>query len=462
MGSDSEEESYESSSSIDSSSDSSNVDDDSSDSNRGRADLDNTSNTSSTAFAAFEQRLKDKLNASASNTTDNNSNRTAAAASSSMIQLNDDDDGNEDLPMPMGMAEAISYAAEPPSPKQMGNIEQIDDNVGPEPPVAMLEDSINDTGIASKLALRNNPSLGGIEYINEEIGLPRPHSAFDDSIEKKVATSRVGIEMVSEEDGLPQPPGAYEQTDEKKCMKLSGLDIINDNEGPIPPNAYDNSMDKSSMMSTEPPQTVPIVNQQSTSSAQSDRNQGSNNMPLSDKIRRNIQAIYRNRPDGESISGYTQAQMQTSDHSLEDASESNASMDDSNSRVEGEEEQPEVKSFFSRQRIIIAFMINIAILVSICMGIFLTPGNEVTSLDSEETVVSAPPSISSTTYIMPSIPTLITGVSYTFHVEHDPNMLKGDIISEMSSVVQAVFDQYGDKLVIENIISKLLPPLEFG
>jgi len=96
-------------------------------------------------------------------------------------------------------------------------------------------------------------------------------------------------------------------------------------------------------------------------------------MPLSDKIRRNIQA---NRPDDEaSISGYTQAQMQTSAHSLEDdnnTNESNEAPDNDSNQEEDDEielDEPEVKSFLTRRRIIIAFMINIVILVSICLGI---------------------------------------------------------------------------------------------
>ena len=55
------------------------------------------------------------------------------------LELIDDEDDN-DLPLPMGMAEVISNRAEPP--KQAGKVEQLDDDNGPEPPAAMLEASL--------------------------------------------------------------------------------------------------------------------------------------------------------------------------------------------------------------------------------------------------------------------------------------------------------------------------------
>jgi hypothetical protein len=55
------------------------------------------------------------------------------------LELNNNDD-NSDLPLPMGMAEVISNAVEPP--KQISKVEQIEDDISPEPPAAMLEASL--------------------------------------------------------------------------------------------------------------------------------------------------------------------------------------------------------------------------------------------------------------------------------------------------------------------------------
>ena len=76
-------------------------------------------------------------------------------------------------------------------------------------------------------------------------------------------------------------------------------------------------------------------------------------------------------------------------------------------------------------------------------------------------------------------PTLTTSVSYTFYVEHDPELLNGEITYDMSFGVRSVLDKFldgdeeirdellhghknDDKLVIENIVAKVTSPSSIG
>jgi len=99
------------------------------------------------------------------------------------LELNNNDD-NSDLPLPMGMAEVISNRAEP-SKQKTGKVEQIDDeDIGPEPPAAMLEASLN---AAEK---SNDMIRSSLESIDDELIPPTPfHSSnFEqDTIAKKKA-----------------------------------------------------------------------------------------------------------------------------------------------------------------------------------------------------------------------------------------------------------------------------------
>ena len=85
------------------------------------------------------------------------------------LELNNDDD-NSDMPIPMGMAEEISNAAEPP--KQIGNVEQLDDNDnGPEPPAAMLEASLNYTEKSNEMI------RASLASVNEQNSPPTPFNS---------------------------------------------------------------------------------------------------------------------------------------------------------------------------------------------------------------------------------------------------------------------------------------------
>ena len=129
----------------------------------------------------------------------NNNNNTSATSSPGLQQIEDDTDG---LPLPMGMAEDISNRAEPPQQKG-GKVEQLEDDICPEPPAAMLEASLNavDPEIASKVSetLSNN-----LASVNEQNSPPTPFDSaeieFEDAIAKKKA----------KDDIMNQKPAAVE------------------------------------------------------------------------------------------------------------------------------------------------------------------------------------------------------------------------------------------------------------
>ena len=106
-------------------------------------------------------------------------------SSSRLQQIEDDTEG---LPLPMGMAEIISNAIEPPKQK-IGKVEQLDDNDGPEPPTAMLEESLNaaDPNINNKISETISNNLSSINELNP----PTPFNSVEfeeqDSIAKKKA-----------------------------------------------------------------------------------------------------------------------------------------------------------------------------------------------------------------------------------------------------------------------------------
>jgi len=139
----------------------------------------------------------------------------------------------------MGMAEVISNAAEPP--KQNGKEEQIDDNDSPEPPVAMLEASLNDAtdpDINNKISetISNN-----LESINDdETSPPTPFNSAefekDDAIAKKEAKDEMnppaantitnanndegeeGLLPPSDIDSIYEPPREVIEGDELRGM----------------------------------------------------------------------------------------------------------------------------------------------------------------------------------------------------------------------------------------------------
>jgi len=101
-----------------------------------------------------------------------NTTNTPSNISSGLQQIDDGD--NDDLPLPMGMAEEISNRAEPP--KQIGKVEQIDDDDSPEPPAAMLEESLHatDPDINNKISETISNNLASV---NDNHSPPTPFNS---------------------------------------------------------------------------------------------------------------------------------------------------------------------------------------------------------------------------------------------------------------------------------------------
>ena len=135
-------------------------------------------------------------------------------ATSSGLEVIEDDNSN--MPLPTGMAEVISNRAEPP--KETGKIEQIDDNdLGPEPPVAMLETSLNaaDPEIASKVTADIVNNLASINEEQNNPPVPFNSADYEDTIAKKIAIdvtnqtpsviNTISVE-VADEESMYEPP----------------------------------------------------------------------------------------------------------------------------------------------------------------------------------------------------------------------------------------------------------------
>jgi len=146
-----------------------------------------------------------------------NTTNTINNTSNTLSGLQQMEDDNEGLPLPAGMAEVISNRAEPP--KQIGKVEQIDDdNISPEPP-AMLEVNAADPEIASKTTAAISNNLSSVN----ELTPPGPFDSaeFEDKIAKKKA----------KDDKLNQKPAAVSVTvstdmDRDVFMPSSGRDSI--------------------------------------------------------------------------------------------------------------------------------------------------------------------------------------------------------------------------------------------
>ena len=114
----------------------------------------------------------------------NTTKNTNIPSNTSSAGLQQTEDDNYDLPLPMGMAEVISNRAEPP--KQIGKVEQIDDDDDcPTPPVAMLEASLNaaDPEINNKISETISNNLSSINELNPPV--PFGSTEFEDTIAKK-------------------------------------------------------------------------------------------------------------------------------------------------------------------------------------------------------------------------------------------------------------------------------------
>ena len=123
------------------------------------------------------------------NTNTTNTINNTSATSFGLQQIDD----NNDLPLSMGAAEVISNTAEPP--KQIGKVEQINDNdLGPQPPVAMLEESLNATDPDVVKTISNNISSTN----DDELAPPVPFNSAQferDTIAKKKAKDELNQQV---------------------------------------------------------------------------------------------------------------------------------------------------------------------------------------------------------------------------------------------------------------------------
>ena len=127
--------------------------------------------------------------------TNNNTN-----TSSGLQQIEDD---NSDLPLPMGHMAEVSNAAELPEQRK---VEQIkDDDLGPEPPAAMLEASLNatDPELNSKTSAAISNNLASVN----ETSPPTPFNSanYEDTIAKK-------------KDAMNQKPAAVSSCEGEKAV----------------------------------------------------------------------------------------------------------------------------------------------------------------------------------------------------------------------------------------------------
>ena len=111
----------------------------------------------------------------------------ATSSSGGIVGLEQvDDDDNSDMPLPTDMAEMISNTVEPPK-QQISKVEQLEDDgdLGPEPPAAVIEASLNDAEKSNK-TIRSS-----LESIDDEHIPPTPFDSTnfeqDDTIAKKKA-----------------------------------------------------------------------------------------------------------------------------------------------------------------------------------------------------------------------------------------------------------------------------------
>ena len=116
---------------------------------------------------------------------DKNNSSSVDVAVTSTFQLKEDD--NNEVPLPIGMAENISNATEPP--KQIGKVELIEDNDGPSLPPAMMGDAFDDSH--TKMVAAGGVASVDLGLVNE----PSPPTPFnvpqfedgDDALTKKMA-----------------------------------------------------------------------------------------------------------------------------------------------------------------------------------------------------------------------------------------------------------------------------------
>jgi len=133
------------------------------------------------------------------------------------IELQQIEDDAAGLPLPMGMAEVISHTAEG---RVEVEVEQIDDNDGPELPASMLEASLNaaDPQIASKTSaiLRNN-----VSSVNETSPPVPFNSAEYEDTEDVIAKKKAKEEEINQ-----QKPAAVSTCTKTNEKEKTGIPLV--------------------------------------------------------------------------------------------------------------------------------------------------------------------------------------------------------------------------------------------
>jgi len=141
------------------------------------------------------------------------------------------------------------------------------------------------------VVVKGDPNIRSrsVELPHDDVGPPLPPSAFDKSMEKSKIKYRTknGPELVSDNEGLPQPSAFFEEeATAKQKSKIGGLELRRDDVGPpLPPRYFGHNGEKSNLES--PPPEMVVDDQQSPTHGR----QENTTISLREKIWRNVQAI---------------------------------------------------------------------------------------------------------------------------------------------------------------------------
>jgi len=152
-------------------------------------------------------------------------NNNTSHISSGLQQIEDDTNG---LPLPMGMAEEISNRVEPP--KQVGKVEQLDDedDLGPEPPASLLEASLNaaDPDINNKISETISNNISSVNELNPPMPFDSATFETHDAIAKKKAKDEMNQKLPAVSSA---PPSNRDSIYEPSREIIEGSEGISDN-----------------------------------------------------------------------------------------------------------------------------------------------------------------------------------------------------------------------------------------
>ena len=339
---------------------------------------------------------------------DKNNSSSVDVAVTSTLQLKEDD--NNELPLPIGMAENISNATEPP--KQIGKVELIEDNDGPSLPPAMMGDAFDDSHTKMvAAALRSNQ-----QFVNE-LSPPTPFNfaEFEDEDDDDAL-----VKKMAKEDLMNQKPAAAEvMPDNYSVYAPSSRQDIEIQESNI--NRGDGSGNRRGWRDIES-QTQPVQTQQGGNITGSSNNNASNDM-----IQANITTT-----DMQFIADEGKEDIHIPEAFLVD----DISVYDERTIYDATPTLPWWKQ--TRTKFLLAFVLLLLAVMAIVLGVELNKDRSVTQFVK----ATASPSIS----VMPStsqVPTLSpTSCSYTIAT----NRIDIDLVHPDSLEPRAAID--GENMVV--------------